>query len=300
MAAVKFLVVDDAAFIRDLIKKTLRDNYPGATVHDANSASRAMAMCKSLRYDVILSDWEMPEMSGEEFLRWVREREGYAQTPFIMVSSRSEKDFIVKAIQAGVSDYIGKPFTPEELVAKINKQLKKVGHKTQSIDRSPQNPFEKMAVDNASKTTETSPAVSDSVSALTGGAKPMAAAPVSDSVDALTGGAKAAPKPKTKPKVAQAQISLASGNVLCVVQDISLQAMNGLIKRDGPLPAIMDNCVVSVVTNEKQEVARLNAYIFGLRAADNRPDCSVIKITVRFVDDDPAKLDILSRYIAQR
>ena len=72
MAAVKFLVVDDAAFIRDLIKKALRDNFPGATVHDANSAKRAMSMCKSLRYDIILSDWEMPEMTGEEFLRWIR------------------------------------------------------------------------------------------------------------------------------------------------------------------------------------------------------------------------------------
>ncbi len=282
MAAVKFLVVDDAAFIRDLIKKALRDNFPGATVHDANSAKRAMSMCKSLRYDIILSDWEMPEMTGEEFLRWIREQEGFATTPFIMISSRSEKDFIVKAIQAGVSDYIGKPFTPEELVAKINKQLKKIGHKTQSIDRNPQNPFEKIAT-QASASSDAPP-------------------PVSDSVSALTGAASTPPPPtsKNKPKVSQAQISLAAGNILCVIQDISLQALNGLIKRDGVLPQIMENCVVSIVSSDREEVARLNAYIFGLRAADNRPDTSAIKVTIRFVDDDPAKLDILSRYISQR
>ncbi len=125
---------------------------------------------------------------------------------------------------------------------------------------------------------------------------------MSDSVSALTGAASTPPPPtsKNKPKVSQAQISLAAGNILCVIQDISLQALNGLIKRDGVLPQIMENCVVSIVSSDREEVARLNAYIFGLRAADNRPDTSAIKVTIRFVDDDPAKLDILSRYISQR
>lgn len=290
MAAIKFLVIDDAAFIRDLIKKALRDNFPGSTVHDSNSANRAMAMTKSLRYDIILSDWEMPEMSGEEFLVWLREQEHYASTPFIMVSSRSEKEYIVKAIQAGVSDYIGKPFTAEDLVAKINKQLQKIGHAGRSVDRS-----------------ETS-----SLGALTGGgapklaekpAIPPPAAPVSDSVSALTGGDTPAPKPAPKPaprKTEQAQLQFSGGQVLCLVQEMSLQAMGGLIKRDSSMPAIMEQCVVSIVGSDQEQVARLNAYVYSLRAADQRPECAAIKITLRFVDDDPQKLDILSRYISKR
>ncbi|HSG62829.1 MAG TPA: response regulator [Pseudomonadales bacterium] len=287
MAAIKFLVIDDAAFIRDLIKKALRDNFPGSTVHDSNSAKRAMAMTKALRYDIVLSDWEMPEMSGEEFLRWLREQENYVSTPFIMVSSRSEKEYIVKAIHAGVSDYIGKPFTAEELVAKINKQLKKIGHSGRSVDR-----------------TETS-----SLGALTGAAiapkstnnapSPDTPAPVSDTVSALTGGAPQAAKPVTK-KTEQAQLQFSGGQVLCLVQEMSLQAMSGLIKRDTTMPAIMEQCVVSIVGSDQEQVARLNAYVFSLRAADQRAECTAIKITLRFVDDDPQKLDILSRYIAKR
>ena len=285
MAAIKFLVIDDAAFIRDLIKKALRDNFPGSTVHDSNSAKRAMAMTKSLRYDIVLSDWEMPEMSGEEFLLWLRGQEHYAATPFIMVSSRSEKEYIVKAIQAGVSDYIGKPFTAEELVAKINKQLQKIGHAGRSVDRS-----------------ETT-----SLGALTGGGAPKAAekpaapppAPVSDSVSALTGGAAPTPKPAPR-KTEQAQLQFSGGQVLCLVQEMSLQAMGGLIKRDTSMPAIMEQCVVSIVGSDQEQVARLNAYVYSLRAADQRPECTAIKITLRFVDDDPQKLDILSRYISKR
>lgn len=211
MAAIKFLVIDDAAFIRDLIKKALRDNFPGSTVHDSNSAKRAMAMTKSLRYDIILSDWEMPEMSGEEFLVWLREQEHYASTPFIMVSSRSEKEYIVKAIQAGVSDYIGKPFTAEDLVAKINKQLQKIGHAGRSVDRSETSSLGALTGGGASKPAEKP-------------ATPPLVAPVSDSVSALTGGASPAPKPAPR-KTEQAQLQFSGGQVLCLVQEMSLQAM---------------------------------------------------------------------------
>lgn len=74
----------------------------------------------------------------------------------------------------------------------------------------------------------------------------------------------------------------------------------GLIKRDSSMPAIMEQCVVSIVGSDLEQVARLNAYVYSLRAADQRPECTAIKITLRFVDDDPQKLDILSRYISKR
>jgi len=284
MAAIKFLVIDDAAFIRDLIKKALRDNFPGSTVHDSNSAKRAMAMTKALRYDIVLRDWEMPEMSGEEFLLWLREQEHYSATPFIMVSSRSEKDYIVKAIQAGVSDYIGKPFTAEELVAKINKQLKRIGHAGRSIDRSETTSLGALtgapaAAKPPPPKSEPSPEVSASVSALTG------SAPV----------AKASAK-----KTEQAQLHFSDGQVLCLLQEMSLQGMSGLIKRDSKMPAIMEQCIVSIVGANQEQVARLNAYVYSLRASDQRPECTAIKISLRFVDDDPQKLDVLSRYISKR
>lgn len=107
MQPLKFLVVDDATFIRDMVKKQLRDAYVGCQISDAPSATRAQVLLKTQRFDLILCDWEMPEMSGEEFLRWLRAHPQHKDTPFIMVSSRGERDFVVKAVQAGVSDYLG-------------------------------------------------------------------------------------------------------------------------------------------------------------------------------------------------
>ncbi|MEC8427885.1 MAG: response regulator, partial [Pseudomonadota bacterium] len=124
--AIRFLVVDDATFIRDMVKKQLRERIPGAEVFDAVDGNRAVAQLKKQHVDVILSDWEMPGMSGEEFLQWVRSQEEFQATPFIMVTSRGDRDHVMKAVQAGVSDYITKPFSSDELIKKVFKQLRKM------------------------------------------------------------------------------------------------------------------------------------------------------------------------------
>ena len=64
-------------------------------------------------------------MTGEELLRQIRTSEGGEAIPFIMISSRGDRDHIIKAIQSGVSDYLSKPFSPDELLRKVFKQLKK-------------------------------------------------------------------------------------------------------------------------------------------------------------------------------
>lgn len=297
MSAVKFLVVDDATFIRDLLKKNLRDNYPGCEIVDAPSAKKAQLLMKTNRVDLILCDWEMPEMTGEEFLRWVRENEAYADLPFIMVTSRGERDFIVKAAQAGVSDYLGKPFKPESLVAKVNKALAKVG-KADKIANAP----------------SSQSGGSTSLDALTAGprstapkakpaAAPAAAPAASDSMSVLTGGAPAPaakPKPKAKPKAVargQAMLKFAGFNSQCVIKDISLQLLSGAIKREEQLPQILEPVVISIVQNDGDDVARLNGYLHSIQAGENRIDAGVLKVVIRFVDDDPKKLEHLSRYI---
>src|SRR5690606_32858908 len=72
-------------------------------------------------------DWEMPNMSGEELLRAVRANPLSATTPFVMISSRGDRNHVIKAVEAGVSDYLSKPFTPDELLRKVFKQLKLIG-----------------------------------------------------------------------------------------------------------------------------------------------------------------------------
>lgn len=128
MSKVSVLVVDDATFIRDLVKKGLRNYFPGIHTEDAVNGRKAQALLGKESFDLILCDWEMPEMSGLELLTWCREQDNYLRTvPFIMVTSRGDKENVVQAIQAGVTDFVGKPFTNEQLLTKVKKALAKVG-----------------------------------------------------------------------------------------------------------------------------------------------------------------------------
>ena len=127
MGKVNVLVVDDASFIRDLVKKGLRDNFPGIQIEEAINGRKAQVMLSRTAMDLILCDWEMPEMSGLELLTWCREQDHLKTTPFIMVTSRGDKENVIQAIQAGVSDYIGKPFSNDQLVIKVKKALSRSG-----------------------------------------------------------------------------------------------------------------------------------------------------------------------------
>jgi hypothetical protein len=125
--------------------------------------------------------------------------------------------------------------------------------------------------------------------------KPVAA------FSALLGGQPAAAPPRTAPPKAvargQAQLNFADFTTTCVIKDISLQMLNGALKRGDQMPALLEPVVISIVGNDGGDVARLNGYVHSLQAGENRIDPAVIKLMIRFVDDDPAKLDLLSRYI---
>lgn len=290
MTSLKFLVVDDAAFIRDMLKKQLRDNYPGCQVFDAANGKKAQVALKGQRVDLILCDWEMPEMSGEEFLHWVRGHEVFSSLPFIMVTSRGEKKFIIKAAQAGVSDFLGKPFNPETLVGKVNKALRAAGHKINE-------PVKAVSPFGSADILTKAPASNKP--------KPKTALPASDSASLLTGGAsKTQPKPSAAPKAksvaarGQAQLNFADFKSQCVISSVTLQTLNGAIKRGVKLPAILAPVVISIVQNDGDDVARLNGYVHSIQAAENRIDANVLKLVIRFVDDDPVKLEQLSRYIS--
>lgn len=271
MQALKFLVVDDASFIRDMLKKQLRDAFPGAVIVDVPSAIRAQVALKSDRFDLVLCDWEMPEMSGEEFLRWLRAHPQHHDLPFIMVSSRGERDFVMKAVQAGVNDYLGKPFKPDMLIAKVSKVLSRTGRDVSAA---------RQGLGSAA----TQGIAGASIAVLTGKPEP-----------------KAAPPARRNSVQGQAEIVFAGHTTTCVISDITLQRLSGIMRREERLPAILEPVVVSIVSGaaEAPEVARLNGYIHSLQAAENRIDAGVLKIVIRFVDDDPAKLELLSHYIGR-
>ena len=288
MSKVSVLVVDDAPFIRDLIKKGLRSHFPGIRIEDAVNGRKAQQLLDRDTFDLILCDWEMPEMSGLELLTWCRAQDKLKTTPFIMVTSRGDKENVVQAIQSGVSDFIGKPFSNEQLTTKVRKALGRAGK------------LDALAASAPARPTNTGMA-NDSLAALTGGkaevAKPSVSAPPVAASPLIR-------PPAGKPAAAnsgrgQGQLRLASGTLACVIKALSLKEGLLVVKRGETLPQILESAVLDLEQGEGGEVARLNGYLHAVAAVEPTPDSEWLQLTFRFVDRDPQKLDYLSRLIAR-
>ena len=291
MSKVSVLVVDDATFIRDLVKKGLRDHFPGVQIEEAVNGRKAQQMLSRQAVDLILCDWEMPELSGLELLTWCREQDNLKTTPFIMVTSRGDKENVVQAIQAGVSDYIGKPFSNEQLVTKVKKALQRAGKLQALMSSAP------------SKMLSTGGFANDSLAALTGGkaevvktsaATPAAAVPAAPSVAPAPAAASKSPAGR-----GQGQLRLPAGSMACVIKALSLKEALLVVKRTKQLPQVLESAVLDLEQGEAAETARLNGYLHAVAAFEPKPDSEWLQLTFRFVDRDPQKLDYLSRLIAR-
>ncbi|SOB57083.1 chemotaxis regulator transmitting signal to flagellar motor component [Pseudodesulfovibrio profundus] len=116
----RVLVVDDFSTMRKIVKNILRQ-LGFTNIVEADDGSTAWETLNKDNIDFIVSDWNMPTMSGIELLRKVRASEEYADIPFLMVTAEAQQENIIEAVQAKVSNYIVKPFTPETLGQKIDK-----------------------------------------------------------------------------------------------------------------------------------------------------------------------------------
>lgn len=116
----KVLVVDDFATMRRIVKNILTQlGYKN--IIEADDGSTAVDILKKEKVDMIISDWNMPKMTGLELLKHVRADAALADTPFIMVTAEAQQDNIILAVKAKVSQYIVKPFTADTLGEKIDK-----------------------------------------------------------------------------------------------------------------------------------------------------------------------------------
>ncbi|XPV77287.1 MAG: chemotaxis response regulator CheY [Desulfovibrio sp.] len=116
----RVLVVDDFATMRKIIKNILT-SLGFNNIVEADDGSTAWEVLNKDNIDFIVSDWNMPQMTGIELLRKVRGSEEYADIPFLMVTAEAQQENIIEAVQAKVSNYIVKPFTPATLAEKIDK-----------------------------------------------------------------------------------------------------------------------------------------------------------------------------------
>lgn len=114
----KFLVVDDYDTMQRILTNLLKQ-LGFTNVDSASDGQQALAMLQDDNFDFVISDWNMEPMTGIELLREVRGDDKLKHLPFIMITAESKSENMIAAKQAGVSDYIVKPFDAETLKGKI-------------------------------------------------------------------------------------------------------------------------------------------------------------------------------------
>ncbi|WP_372981647.1 response regulator [Marinobacter sediminum] len=287
MATLKALVVDDASFVRDLVKRTVRQRFPVIETTDAQNGRRAQSLMSRTAFDLVLCDWEMPEMSGLELLQWMRQQPQYQKVPFIMITSRGDKDHVIEAVKEGVSEYLGKPFSPEGLSKKIIKvmggKLKNAMERGGKSMESPADAFKESAT---LLTQKREPAPEPVAQPSPGSASPL-----------LAGNTAPAGRAPARASLTLASVRFSDSTLKSVIKDINLTEVRVLAKRDQAFPGILDQAVVDIEIAEGQ-MARLNGYVHQLQAVDKRQDTDFVSVTIRFVDEDPKKLEDLSRFVA--
>jgi len=121
----KILIVDDFSTMRRIIKNLLRDlGYTNAA--EADDGKTALPMLQAGNFDFLITDWNMPGMSGIELLKHVRADAKLKTMPVLMVTAEAKRDQIVEAAQAGVNGYVVKPFTAAALKEKIERIFERI------------------------------------------------------------------------------------------------------------------------------------------------------------------------------
>ena len=116
----RVLVVDDFSTMRRIIKNILRQ-LGFTNIVEADDGTTAWDVLNKDKIEFIISDWNMPQMTGIDLLRKVRASDEFGDLPFLMVTAEAQQENIIEAVSAKVSNYIVKPFTPETLKQKIDK-----------------------------------------------------------------------------------------------------------------------------------------------------------------------------------
>lgn len=122
---IRILIVDDFSTMRRIIKNLLRD-LGFTNTAEADDGTTALPMLRGGGFDFLITDWNMPGMTGLDLLKTVRADEQLKHMPVLMVTAEAKRDQIIEAAQAGVNGYVVKPFTALVLKEKIDKIFERV------------------------------------------------------------------------------------------------------------------------------------------------------------------------------
>ena len=327
MAKFNVLVVDDANFIREFVRRGLTMTIPHVVVLEAVNGRHAQDILVSKPVDLVLCDWEMPEVDGHELLSWVRSDDRFRNLPFVMVTSRGEKSHVVTAVQAGIDGYVVKPFSIESLIAKMQEALARRGR-----SMAPEPPrsaaaaaasSEAVAIltGNYRKDAKEAKDPPEAVAILTGGhrkdAKESPAARETPDTRAPDTRPAARPETKRDPRGANetrpapdpqraryilsrvaAQLRFSGRAVRCLVQRLDLNGATLVVPQDEGCPTVMEPVVFALYLDSPAiQVKDLNAVVNAIEAIESRNESRFVRVTLRFVDEDPKKQDALARLI---
>jgi two-component system chemotaxis response regulator CheY len=119
----KFLVVDDFSTMRRIVRNLLKE-LGFTNIEEAEDGAVALQKLKGEKFDFVVSDWNMPNMTGLELLKAIRAEATLKHLPVLMVTAEAKKENIIEAAKAGASGYVVKPFTAATLDEKLNKIFK--------------------------------------------------------------------------------------------------------------------------------------------------------------------------------
>ena len=123
----KILVVDDFSTMRRIVRNLLVElGFTNGLIQEAEDGNAALALLRSQSFDLVVTDWNMPNMTGIDLLRAIRGDESLKGLPVLMVTAENNRDQIIAAAQAGVNGYIVKPFTAITLKEKLTKIFERI------------------------------------------------------------------------------------------------------------------------------------------------------------------------------
>lgn len=121
----KILIVDDSSTMRRIIGNVVMQlGYAKEDFDEAEDGVKAWKLLNESQYDIILTDWNMPNMNGLELVKKVRSEGNHQKVPIIMITTEGGKNEVITALKAGVNNYIVKPFNAEVLKEKLDGVLK--------------------------------------------------------------------------------------------------------------------------------------------------------------------------------
>ncbi|GAB3486908.1 response regulator [Marinomonas epiphytica] len=276
--SLKILVVDDASFTRDLIRRTLRKQFPACVIEDAINGRKAQQLLSKSKFDMVLCDWEMPEMTGVELLKWCREQPQYQKDamPFLMITSRGDKDHVVEAVKSGVTDYLGKPFSSEQLVNKVMSAAQKHGIESKLTSQ---------------KARSGAPRANDGVAS--GSIDVLLNAGEKVSKGQSTAAKVTSPHVKVKEVKIPTLVRFETKQFRCMVIKLALQEATMLIKSDDVIPQVLGQAVLDL--ENEGTVNRLNYFVQSVATTEKKADSTFLTVTLSLIDQDAEKTEFITK-----